>query len=264
MMKLEDMLLCLALGTSFTTACESASKNESPYEPFCVGEFRFDGAAAGEGQSGEGIYQASIWENGKTAKRTEGAFLGKMSPDGTKEAKAKMSGGEYYIKVFTAEGEQIQNILLESVQIYCQEPSWSPDSKKLIVGCDYHLYLIMINEEWNGSSTIIADTQSPAFTQWSANGKIFYSSSGGMYTINPDGTGNEKLPLPTADMRSFDLSPKETKIAFIVGREDVAEGYNCDLADMLYMANIDGTDARECFDLKAIGLCYAFDMAWIK
>ncbi len=119
-------------------------------------------------------------------------------------------------------------------------PSWSPDGRLIVflrdMGASYNIYIVNASDGSGltlvSSTAGIADDSSPT---WSPDGKkILFGMAMGLYTVNPDGTG-ETMFIPSGYNPSW--SPNGRQIIF---QRDVG-GPNYDL----FVINTDGTGERQ-------------------
>jgi TolB protein len=172
-----------------------------------------------------------------------------ISHDGKLVAYALVrDGAKHQIYVMNADGSNIKP-LTDDPAIACLNPQWSHDGKRIVYYAekgDGKDQVWVMNSDGSNKTLLTAGVGHNIFPGWSPDGKkiIFSSSkrdsdsSGSFvdgsfhYTMNPDGSGLQKL----GNIKSFfaRFSPDGKKIAYVSGRFP---------STSIYIANADGSGA---------------------
>jgi Tol biopolymer transport system component len=160
------------------------------------------------------------------------------SPDGTKIAfsstlNSKSPLASYDTYVMDADGSNPRRLTYNEYEV-AGVGSWSPDGTKIVYTCMKTAREIC-RVDADGSNIIRLTTSGDnEYPNWSPDGtKIAYrGSSGGIHTMNPDGS-NKKLLIARGDQP--DWSPDGTKIAY--RRSPPGQGH-----PDIFVANADGSN----------------------
>jgi Tol biopolymer transport system component len=136
------------------------------------------------------------------------------SPDGAKIAFASSFDSKSDIYVADADGSNPKR-LTNNEGRFQAVGSWSPDGAKMVLFCLPSASYDVCTMDADGSNltqlTTKGEYEEP---NWSPDGKkiAFESASGGIYTMNPDGSNRTLAIAPVSDQP--DWSPDGTKIAY--------------------------------------------------
>jgi Tol biopolymer transport system component len=143
---------------------------------------------------------------------SEGAAA--WSPDGAKIAFVSSFDSKSDIYVADADGSNPKR-LTNNEGRFQAVGSWSPDGAKMVLSCLPSASYDVCTMDADGSNltqlTTKGEYEEP---NWSPDGKkiAFESASGGIYTMNPDGSNRTLAIAPVSDQP--DWSPDGTKIAY--------------------------------------------------
>jgi Tol biopolymer transport system component len=136
------------------------------------------------------------------------------SPDGAKIAFVSSFDSKSDIYVTDADGSNPKR-LTNNEGRFQAVGSWSPDGAKMVLSCLPSASYDVCTMDADGSNltqlTTKGEYEEP---NWSPDGKkiAFESASGGIYTMNPDGSNRTLAIAPVSDQP--DWSPDGTKIAY--------------------------------------------------
>jgi Tol biopolymer transport system component len=160
------------------------------------------------------------------------------SPDGAKIAFASSFDSKSDIYVADADGSNPKRLTNNEGQVQAVGAvgSWSPDGAKMLLSCLPSASYDVCTMDADGSNltqlTTKGEYEEP---NWSPDGKkiAFESASGGIYTMNPDGSNRTLAIAPVSDQP--DWSPDGTKIAY---RRYLSGQSTADI----FIANADGSN----------------------
>jgi TolB protein len=157
------------------------------------------------------------------------------SPDGAKIAFVSSFDSKSDIYVADADGSNPKRLTNNEYRFQAVG-SWSPDGAKMVLSCLPPASYDVCTMDAEGSNltqlTTKGEYEEP---NWSPDGKkiAFESASGGIYTMNPDGSNRTLAIAPVSDQP--DWSPDGTKIAY---RRYPSGQIHSDI----YIANADGSN----------------------
>jgi Tol biopolymer transport system component len=163
------------------------------------------------------------------------------SPDGTKIAYRTCSD----IHIMNADGSGDHFLAHPAIGILVVSPSWSPDASKIVFeeiffisGFGSTFNIRVINADGTGN-TALTSTGHSGGPDWSPDGtKIAFTRfgvpDGGIYTMNPDGSGATKVPNTTIHDFGSGWSPDGQQLTF--SRQSQVDGHRD-----IYKINADGT-----------------------
>ena len=189
-----------------------------------------------------------------------------LSPDGKKIAFASGRGGNMEIYVMNTDGTGQRNLTnnpaheippflsqdgknITSASIREENPSWSPDGKKIAFGSMIHIYTMNAD----GSEVKRLGFASHADTSWSPDGKkIAFEWGGHIHAMNADGSEARILTDNLGQDADPSWSPDGKKIAFHSNRDTNYE---------IYIMNADGSEQRNLTNNPAHDLhpCWSQD-----
>jgi serine/threonine protein kinase len=182
--------------------------------------------------------EITSWSSGPAELSTSAPF----SPNGKMIAFGSAKSGTPGIWVTqAAAGTPIE---VTKDKFYNRFPIWSPSGEELAYyskrGDEFGIWRISFTGGQATLVTKVKDAESrPRF--WSKSGNIYYQNADNLFVINERTRENEQitvLPSPKDAARSFQVSPNETKIAFV---EKDGDNWK------ILVGSIDGTAARDLF-----------------
>ncbi len=193
------------------------------------------------------------------------------SPDGSRIAFVSFRGNGPRIYTIAPDGSDERSVALSVRAARADPPSWSPDGSRLaFVGAEGEdVSLDWVDTYYSDESKRVTATVK----------RTIYREA--VYTVRPDGSdlrklawskGPEAFPRtrmgvsdissPEEAVRSFRWSPDGKRIAFVASYYGERDG--------IYVANLDGSDVRQIFDLTTITgtkqntLGWIIDFAWSR
>lgn len=138
------------------------------------------------------------------------------SPNGTKIAFVRYPtavGSTAIPKIFVinADGSGVRQLSDNNTSNHDVDPDWSPDSTKIVFerdnqGYDFQATVVMMNADGSNVKPLLPGND-PA---WSPDGtKIVYTGlrNNGIYTMNPDGTGQTLIANLSGGKGTFEFAP---------------------------------------------------------
>jgi TolB protein len=150
------------------------------------------------------------------------------SPDGSKIAFTAELDPPDGARVFIAnsDGRRLTNL------IQGQQPVWSPDGKKIaFIRVDENGLASLFTVNLDGSGETLVASGNPYFPTWAPGPRILFVREGGIFAVDPDGSGETRLSGPFSGVEGETWSPDGMKIAF--SRE----------LDGIWVMNADGSSA---------------------
>jgi hypothetical protein len=167
----------------------------------------------------------------------------------------------YDLFVMNADGSDQRRVTSLGNVSLSSHLAWSPDGTKIAFAgpplSGYFSWIYVINIDGTGQSPLSEGT-SPA---WSPDGtKLAFSDIGGLFLINPDGTGRTQITAPS-NLTDYDWwpiwSPDGKRILFQRGVGCDLDG-NCE-SIAFWTVNPDGSNPAKLTDTYAYGLDWSPD-----
>ena len=177
------------------------------------------------------------------------------SPDGTQLAFTRPTGNSlarWQLCIVQADGSDTRCATGQADGLVAGGPSWSPDGATVafsvyLFNCPggqcspYFSSLSLLNTSTMEVRTL--ETPPVRSASWSPDGRKIAIANGVVGIVNPDGSGLETLPIPSAySVSDVSWSPDGSRLALRVVAENVCPWY-CNTA--IAVINVDGTKLRE-------------------
>jgi Tol biopolymer transport system component len=176
------------------------------------------------------------------------ASLAAWSPDGQRIAAiAKDSGLNMWMLILmNADGSDLEYIRVDALKAALE---WSPDSHWIALG-GVQDELFVIDAAAGDVSTLATDTDLPARWLPDSSAVLYWRIDGTLGKAGLDGSTSTLGTLNHTTLSESEISPDASMIAYIAGES--ADDPSPDI----YLANIDGSDARVLVQNPAPTVCF--------